>query len=276
MNQNQVLESSPQPFVLRPGEKCKLDKIESKPDVGKWDKKSARKRIKQNAIEMADLARRLYADNKKSVLLVLQGMDTAGKDGTIRAVMRGVNPRSCQVVSFKKPSEEELDHDFLWRIHRSIPRRGNIGIFNRSHYEDVLIVRVHNLVPKAVWQERYESINSFEKLLHDGGAVIVKCCLHISKETQRERLQARIDDPDAHWKFNPADLAERKLWDDYQQAYEAAITRCNTDYSPWYIIPSDRKWYRNLIVSELLLSKLKEIDPQYPPAEGDWTGMVVE
>ncbi len=276
MNDKHKTNEAPKPFVLAPGDACDLSQIPSNPDVGEWDKKSARERIEDNVKEMADLARRLYADNQRSVLLVLQGMDTAGKDGTIRSVMRGVNPRSCQVVSFKKPSEEELDHDFLWRVHRVVPRRGNIGIFNRSHYEDVLVVRVHNLVPEPVWQARYQTINAFEKLLHDCGTVIVKCCLHISKEIQRERLQARVDDPDSHWKFNPDDISERKVWDKYQEAYNAAITKCNTDYAPWYIVPSDRKWYRNLVVSQLLLEKLREINPKYPPAEGDWTGMVIE
>jgi PPK2 family polyphosphate:nucleotide phosphotransferase len=272
----------PPPHMLAPGETCHLDQFETCPpvegrekEIEGWDKKSAQKRITYNAKLMADLARRLYAENRRSILLVLQGMDTAGKDGTIRSVMRGINPRSCQVHSFKKPSEEELDHDFLWRVHKVVPRKGNIGIFNRSHYEDVLIVRVLDLVPKGVWEPRFETINIFEKALTEGGMVIVKCCLHISNETQRERLQARIDDPNAHWKFNPEDIEQRKRWPDYQKAYEDAITRCNTAHAPWYIVPSDRKWYRNLIVSELLLSKLQEIDPQYPAAERDWTGIVV-
>ena len=196
-------------------------------------------------------------------------MDTAGKDGTIRHVMRGVNPQSCQVVSFKQPSEEELDHDFLWRVHKVVPRKGNIGIFNRSHYEDVLIVRVQNLVPEKVWRPRYEQINVFEKILSDGGMTIIKCFLHISKDEQRERLQERVDDPDARWKFNIGDLEQRQHWSDYMKAYEEALWRCNTEHAPWYIIPSNRKWYRNLCVSELLLSKLKELDPKYPKPTED-------
>jgi PPK2 family polyphosphate:nucleotide phosphotransferase len=190
--------------------------------------------------------------------------------------MQGMNPTSCQVSSFKKPSEVELDHDFLWRIHQVVPRRGNIGIFNRSHYEDVLVVRVHSIVPKSQWSQRYELINEFEKLLHSCDTTVVKCFLHISKETQRERLQARLDDPNKHWKFNMGDLSERKLWDDYQEAYEAALSRCSTDHAPWHVIPSDRKWYRNLVVSELLKKTLEDLAPKFPEPEGDYDGVVVE
>jgi len=263
--------------TFKAGSKVKLADVASGPsDSLKLGKKLARKQIAANAVEMAELAKRLYAENKRSVLLVLQGMDTAGKDGTIRWVMRGMNPTSCGVTSFKKPSEEELDHDFLWRCHKAAPRKGNIGIFNRSHYEDVLIVRVHSLVPKSVWSQRYELINDWEKLLTASGTTVVKCFLHISKETQRLRLQERIDIPEKNWKFNPGDLAERKLWSDYQEAYEAALAKCNTDHAPWHIIPSDKKWYRNLVISQLLKSVLEELDPQYPDAEGDWSGMVVD
>jgi PPK2 family polyphosphate:nucleotide phosphotransferase len=190
--------------------------------------------------------------------------------------MRGVNPRSCQVVSFKKPSEEELDHVFLWRVHKVVPRKGNIGIFNRSHYEDVLVVRVHQLVPEGVWTQRYEQINAFEKLLVDTGTVVLKCFLLITKETQRERLQARIDDPRDHWKFNLNDLEERKKWDDYIAAYEDAITHCNTKHAPWYIIPSEKKWYRNLLVSELLRETIERLKPRYPNPVDAYRGLIVE
>ena len=254
---------------------CELSTIPTQIPDGKFSKKSAYRRIEENVEVMADLAKRLYAENQRSILLVLQGMDTAGKDGTIRAVMRGMNPTSCQVSSFKKPSEEELDHDFLWRIHQRVPRRGNIGIFNRSHYEDVLVVRVHNLVPESVWSKRYETINAFEKLLHDNGTTVVKCFLHISKETQRERLQARVDDPAKHWKFNLGDIEERKLWDDYQLAYQAALEQCNTEYAPWHIIPSDKKWARNLIVSEVLRATMEGLSPQFPSPKSDYTGLSV-
>lgn len=265
-----------EPFIVKPGQKVKLQDIPTDFRDTDFDKKSAYQQIEENAVEMADLAKVLYAENRRSILLVLQGMDTAGKDGTIRAVMKGMNPTSCQVSSFKKPSEEELDHDFLWRVHQVVPRRGNIGIFNRSHYEDVLVVRVHNLVPEKRWKRRYELINDFEKLLEETDTTIIKCFLHISKETQRERLQARLDDPDKHWKFNMGDLAERKKWDDYQEAYEAALEKCSTDHAPWFVIPSDRKWYRNLVVSELLKKTLKKMDPQTPAPEGDYDGLVVE
>jgi len=191
-------------------------------------------------------------------------------------VMTAVNPQSCQVVSFKQPSAEELDHDFLWRIHKAVPRRGHIGIFNRSQYEDVLVVRVHKLAPESEWKSRYERINEFEKLLVEGGITILKCFLHISKAEQRERLQARLDDPNKRWKFSHGDLAERKLWDDYQRAYEDALTKCNTDHAPWHIIPADRKWYRNLVISQLMRETLERMDPKYPPAAEGLENVVVE
>lgn len=265
-----------QPVTITPNSKVDLAKIKARPDVGKWDKESAYKQIKKNTRKSRDLAYRLYAENKRSVLLVLQGMDTAGKDGTIRVVMTGINPQSCQIVPFKQPSPEELDHDFLWRIHKAVPRRGNIGIFNRSQYEDVLVVRVHNLVPEAEWSTRYDRINEFEQMLTEGGVTIVKCFLHISKEAQRERLQARLDNPDKRWKFSKGDLKERKLWDDYQEAYRVALEKCSTEHAPWHVIPSDRKWYRNLVVSKLLLDTLENLDPQFPPSEAGLDGITVE
>ncbi|MEO0532136.1 MAG: polyphosphate kinase 2 family protein [Planctomycetota bacterium] len=265
-----------QPITAKPGETLKLDEIDPRKVEGGWDKESAAERIAENTARSQDLAYRLYAENKRSLLLVLQGMDTAGKDGTIRTVMSGINPQSCQITSFKQPSSEELDHDFLWRIHKAAPRHGEIGIFNRSQYEDVLIVRVHDLVPEVEWQSRYDRINDFERLLVEGGTTIVKCFLHIRKEEQRERLQSRLDNPTKRWKFSKGDLAERKLWGMYQTAYEAAVNRCNTDHAPWHVIPSDRKWYRNLIVSELLKNKLEAMDPQIPPAEEGLDGIIVE
>lgn len=250
--------------------------INTRPTDSGFDKNSANKQINKNARAMADLARRQYAQDRHAILLVLQGMDTSGKDGTIRTIMRGINPQSCQVTSFKVPSAEELDHDFLWRIHRAVPRLGNIGIFNRSHYEDVLIVRVHQLVPEKVWRKRYEQINAFEKILVENGTTIIKCFLHISKAEQKKRLQARIDNPHEHWKFNPQDLKERLRWDEYQAAYEDAISYCNTEHAPWHIIPSDKKWYRNLVVSNLLRCTLEKLDPQFPPANVDFANLVVE
>ncbi len=243
---------------------------------GEWTKKSSKTKIAENTATSRQLAYRLYAENQRAILLVLQGMDTAGKDGTIRTVMTGINPQSCQIVPFKQPSHQELDHDFLWRIHNAVPRRGNIGIFNRSHYEDVLVVRVHNLVPEAEWRGRYERINDFEKLLVEGGITVVKCFLHVSKEEQRERLQARLDNPDKRWKFSKADIEERRLWEDYQRAYEDALTYCNTVHAPWHIIPSDRKWYRNLTVSGILLKTLQQLDPQFPVCEEGLDDLVVD
>jgi len=207
---------------------------------------------------------------------VLQGMDTAGKDGTIRRVMSGINPRDCRVVSFKAPSQEELDHDFLWRVHRECPRRGEIGVFNRSHYEDVLIVRVRGLVKKEVWSARYDQINRFEQHLAENGTRIVKFFLHISKAEQKERLEARLADPSKNWKMNPTDLEERKLWDDYQRAYEDAISRCSTAHAPWFIIPADKKWFRDLAVSSIMVEMLEGMDLRYPKAEFDSSKIKVE
>ncbi len=264
------------PITFSSGKKIELKEIDPRKIDGDWDKESAAARISENTEESRHLAYRLYAENKRALLLVLQGMDTAGKDGTIRTVMTGINPQSCQITPFKQPSTEELDHDFLWRIHKAVPRRGNIGIFNRSHYEDVLVVRVHNLVPKEEWQGRYNRINEFEDMICEGGVKIVKCFLHVSKEEQKERLQARLDTPHKRWKFSKADLSERKLWDNYQQAYESALNKCNTKHAPWNIIPADRKWYRNLVVSELLRKTLEEMNPQFPECEPGLEDLVVE
>ena len=265
-----------QPLTVAPGTDVRLSDFDCRHVNGDWNKKSAAKQIERNTEVTRDLAYRLYAENTRAVLLVLQGMDTAGKDGTIRTVMTGVNPQSCQIVPFKQPSSEELDHGFLWRIHKAVPRHGNIGIFNRSQYEDVLVVRVHNLVPESEWSTRYDRINEFEQMLVESGTTIIKCFLHISKEEQRERLQARLDNPNKRWKFSKGDLAERKLWDDYQRAYEVALTKCNTKHAPWHIVPSDRKWYRNMTVSQILREKLEELDPQFPPSEEGLDGIVVE
>jgi PPK2 family polyphosphate:nucleotide phosphotransferase len=265
-----------QPLVAPVGKKVDLKDYDPRHEHGDWNKETAAQQIEENTAVSRDLAYRLYAENRRAVLLVLQGMDTSGKDGTIRTVLTGINPQSCHITSFKAPSEEELDHGFLWRIHMAVPRRGEIGIFNRSHYEDVLIVRVHKLVPEEEWKSRYDRINDFERLLSEGGITLVKCFLHISKEEQRERLQARLDDPNKLWKFNSGDLSERKLWDDYQQAYEDALTRCNTEYAPWHIIPADRKWYRNMVVSQILRKTLEDLNPQFPPSEAGLEGIVVE
>jgi PPK2 family polyphosphate:nucleotide phosphotransferase len=266
----------PQSLTPLPLSKVKLADFDPRYVDGDWNKLTARARIKENTEILAELAYRLYAERRRAVLLVLQGMDTSGKDGTIRKVTTGINPLSFQISSFKQPSAEELDHDFLWRIHQAAPNFGEIGIFNRSHYEDVLVVRVHKLVPKSVWKTRYDRINDFELLLVDNGVTLVKCFLQISKKEQRERLEARLKDPTKRWKFSRGDLKERELWDDYQEAYEDALMRCNTEHAPWHIVPADRKWYRNLVVSKLLREALEKMDPQLPPEEPGLDEIVVE
>ena len=265
-----------QPLSVAPGKRIRLERFDASYTGGVKNKKRARAELDENIVALADLGYRLYAENRRSLLLVLQGMDTAGKDGTIRHVMRGFNPQSCRVTSFKQPGVEELAHDFLWRISRAVPRKGSVGIFNRSHYEDVLVVRVHDLVPKKEWQSRYERINLFERMLADGRTTIVKVFLHISKEEQRRRLQSRLDNPDKRWKFSRADLQERGYWDDYQRAYEAALSRCNTKHAPWYVVPANHKWYRNLVISRILRKTLEKMAPQYPPAEKGLDQIVVE
>jgi PPK2 family polyphosphate:nucleotide phosphotransferase len=214
-----------------------------------------------------DLQERLYAEHRQSLLVIFQATDTGGKDSTIRRVFKGVNPQGVRVWSFKQPSQEELDHDFLWRYHQHTPAKGMINVFNRSQYEDVLIVRVKNLVPKETWRQRYELINHFEQLLTESGTRILKFFLNISKEEQKQRFQDRLDEPDKHWKFNSGDLTERELWDDYQEAYEAAIRQCSTKRAPWYAVPANHKWYRDLVVARAIRKTLEDMDPQYPPAE---------
>lgn len=254
---------------VEPGKKIRLQDIDPNDTGSLTGKKEAKKLLSKNIERMANLQNILYAQSKHALLIVLQAMDAGGKDGTIRKIMSGVNPQGVRVTSFKKPTEQELAHDFLWRIHKAAPARGMIAIFNRSHYEDVLVVRVHNIVPKPVWKARYEHINNFERLLTDSGVTILKFFLYISKEEQRERLQARLDQPHKRWKFNPADLDERNFWDDYMRAFEDALTRCSTDVSPWYIVPANKKWYRNLIISEKIVETLKSLGLKYPePAQG--------
>jgi PPK2 family polyphosphate:nucleotide phosphotransferase len=222
---------------------------------------------------LSDLQERLYAEGRvggrRSVLVVLQGMDTSGKGGTIRHVMGQVDPRGVSIKAFGPPTREELAHDFLWRIRAALPGAGIIGIFDRSHYEDVLIVRVHDLVPRSVWSRRYGTINRFESRLDGQDVRVLKVFLHISPEEQRERLLARLDDPTKHWKFNPRDLDERLRWHDYREAYQAALERCNTAAAPWYVVPADRKWYRNWAISRLLVEQLEDMDPQWPRADFD-------
>ncbi len=222
---------------------------------------------------LGELQELLYAQHKHKVLIILQGMDTSGKDGTVRHVMSGMSPAGVDVISFKKPTTEELDHDFLWRVHEQVPEIGEITVFNRSHYEDVLVVRVHDLVKEKVWRKRYEQINSFERMLTASGMVILKFFLHISKDEQRARLQERIDDPKKHWKFQHGDLEERKLWDDYMTAYEDVLKKTSTKSAPWYVIPANAKWYRNLVVADIITETLESLKMSYPKV--DLSGEVV-
>ena len=240
------------------------------------DKAETKKASAKLVEELADLQRRLWAEHRQSVLLVLQALDAGGKDGTIRKVFSGVNPQGVEVASFKVPSEVERDHDFLWRIHRRVPAAGHITVFNRSQYEDVLVVRVNELVPPSVWKARYGAIRDFEDHLVASGTVVVKVMLHISKDEQRERFQARLDDPKKRWKFSPADLEVRERWDDYQEAYADAIEKTSTDVAPWFVVPADRKWYRDWAVLQILLETLREMDPQFPAEQPGLDDLVIE
>jgi PPK2 family polyphosphate:nucleotide phosphotransferase len=238
-------------------------------------KKAGKQELKLLNTRFEALQELLYAEGKQKLLVVLQAMDTGGKDGVIRHVFDGVNPQGVKVASFKVPTPIELAHDYLWRVHPHTPGKGEITIFNRSHYEDVLVVRVHNLVPPDVWGKRYEHINTFERILVDEGTTIVKFFLHISKEEQKERLQARLDTPTKQWKFSTGDLKERALWDDYIQAYEAVLSKTSTEWAPWYIIPADRKWYRNLVIGTVLVETLEGFGMQYPEPEDDVENVVI-
>jgi PPK2 family polyphosphate:nucleotide phosphotransferase len=256
-------------LLVKPGKKVKLSDWDPEDTLG-WDKGHKMKDSLDKTIAKLDkLQYLLYAEHKRALLIVLQGLDAAGKDGTIRHVMSGVNPQGCKVTPFKKPSVEEAEHDFLWRIHKAIPELGDIGIFNRSHYEDVLVTRVHDLVPKDVWSKRYDQINGFEKMLHQNNVKILKFFLHISKDEQKSRFQQRIDDPDRRWKISEADFAERKYWDDYTKAYEAALEKCSTEHGPWYVIPSNKKWFRNLAVSHIITEALEGMNMKFPPPTVD-------
>lgn len=240
------------------------------------DKDAGRHVLKMLNNRFEELQELLYAEGKQKLLVVLQAMDTGGKDGVIRHVFEGVNPQGVKVASYKKPTPVELAHDYLWRVHQNTPGKGEIMIFNRSHYEDVLVVRVHNLVSPEVWQKRYDHINAFERMLADEGTTIVKFFLNISKEEQKERLQARLDTPTKQWKFSTGDLKERALWDKYLEAYEAVLSKTSTEWAPWYIVPSDRKWYRNLVIGTVLVQKLQGFDMKYPKAEEDLENIVIE
>ena len=238
------------------------------PFAGDEGKEAAKALFKAQKGRLAELQKTLYADGSKALLVVLQALDAGGKDGTIRKVMTGMNPQGVRVSSFKAPSEQERSHDFLWRVHASCPARGMIGVFNRSHYEDVLIARVRKLVPKRVWSARFEHINAFERLLEDEGTRVLKIYLHIGPEEQAERFEARLEDPSKRWKFNPEDLETRAHWDAYRKAFEEVFEHCSSPQAPWYIVPANRKWYRNVVVAQLLIEALDGMKLRYPqPAE---------
>lgn len=264
-------------YQVEPGKKVQLGERDPG-DTGdfKGGKEKGLKAVEKLNKELQELQELLYAEGRHKVLVVLQAMDTGGKDGTIRHVFEGVNPQGVKVASFKVPTSEELAHDFLWRAHKVVPANGEMVIFNRSHYEDVLVVRVHNLAPKEVWSKRYDQINAFEEMLAENGTTILKFFLHISKEEQKERLQARLDDPSKHWKFSVGDLEERKLWNDYQQAYEDVLNKTSKKHAPWYVVPADRKWYRDLVISTVLVDTLKDLKMKYPEPKDNLEGVVVE
>ncbi len=241
-----------------------------------WVKKPAKERFREEVAHVHQLHKRLFAERTTAVLLVLQGIDAGGKGGTIRSVLSQLNPAAVAVHPFKAPTDEELLHDYLWRVHAVTPERGTIGVFDRSHYEDVLVVRVRHLVPEEVWRRRYGHIRNFETELSDEGTVVVKIYLNVSKEEQRARLQDRIDSPDEQWKFRAGDLEDRALWDQYRVAYNDALSETSVEHAPWYIVPGDRKWVRNLTVAKILRHHLIEIDPHYPPADEPVDGIIVE
>lgn len=253
-------------FIVEPGKKAHLSKRDAANTLGiKEDEADTKPHVK----ELSELQDRLYADKRRALLVVLQGVDAGGKDGTIGHIFSGVNPQGCQVTAFKQPTDEELGHDFLWRVHHATPARGLIGIFNRSHYEDVLVARVHKLVEKSVWSKRYRQINDFEKELDENNVTILKFYLHISNEEQRRRLKERLDDPKKNWKLSAQDFREREHWDGYMAAYEDALTRCSTKHAPWYIVPSDHKWFRNYAIGVIVNDTLKQMKLRYPKATID-------
>lgn len=263
--------------IVHPGSTISLKKIDPEATYPEnLDRDDGEKEWNELKTQLTELQPLLYAERLHKVLIVLQATDTGGKDGAIRHVFSGVNPQGIRIASFKAPSQSELDRDYLWRIHAQVPARGEITVFNRSHYEDVLIVRVHNLVPKKVWSRRYDHINAFEQMLADEGVTILKFFLHISRNEQAKRLAERLADPEKHWKFNPGDLKERALWDDYAEAYEQMLEKTSTDCAPWFVIPSNRKWYRNLAITRVLVKTLQGLNMQYPKPDFDPSSVKIE
>jgi PPK2 family polyphosphate:nucleotide phosphotransferase len=260
---------------IEPESAPKLTQRDAGARPGDLKKSEGLARLAELTARLEELHDRLWAEATRAVLLVLQGVDASGKDGTIKHVLQGVNPQGCRIVSFKAPSATELAHDYLWRVHANCPQRGELGIFNRSHYEDVIAVRVRKLAPKDVWQKRYAHIREFERMLVDEGTHVVKVCLHVSREEQGKRLQERLDTPEKRWKFRRGDLDDRALWDDFAEAYEDAIRETSTEWAPWHVVPSDHNWVRNLSVAEILVQMFERLDPQFPPADPGLDGLKV-
>ncbi len=257
-----------------PGKKVRLSDFNPSDTAG-MTKAQANDALDHLRDRIKDLQEMLYAQSGQALLVIFQAMDTGGKDGVIKDVFKGVNPIGLRIASFKVPTSTELAHDFLWRVHQQVPPKGYIGIFNRSHYEDVLVVRVNELVPKSVWKGRYDHINHFERLLTDTGTRVIKFYLNISKDEQKERLQARLDNPDKHWKFSLGDLPVRAKWDDYMAAYQAALTECNTSHAPWVVVPSNRKWFRNIVVAQTIVNTLESMSLRFPAPEADLSNVVI-
>jgi len=251
-------------FRVKPGSRVRLDRIDADFKDKHEDQASALGEIEKFMLQLRELQYLLYAEDRRSLLIILQAMDAGGKDGTINHVLGNMNPQGAKVYGFKVPSAEEAAHDFLWRIHQAAPQRGQVAIFNRSHYEDVLVSRVHNLVPKKVWSKRYDLINDFEKNLVDNGTHILKFYLHISADEQLRRFKQRLDDPARHWKISDSDYKEREYWDDYTKAFEDALSNCSTAHAPWFVIPADHKWFRNLAVSQIVVETLESLKMQFP------------
>ena len=263
--------------MVKPGTKVRL--ADHDPSYSGEYKKTGpetQSHLDEDIQSMAALQEKLYAESKQALLIVLQAMDAAGKDGTIKHVMTAFNPQACNVASFKAPTPQDLSHDFLWRVHQHVQAKGEVTIFNRSHYEDVLVVRVHKLAPEKVWKKRFEQINEFEELLVESGTRVLKFFLHISKEEQLARFRDRVNDPTKHWKLSPTDMPERELWDDYVAAFEETFTRTSTKVAPWYIVPANAKWYRNLVVADIVEKTLREMDPQWPEPKVDVSKIVLK
>ena len=264
-------------FKAKVGESVDLQTIDpSSISFQKGKRRSdVKKRLKELNAKLSVLQSTIYAEEKHKVLVVLQAMDAGGKDGTIKKIFTGINPAGVRVESFKKPSTVELAHDYLWRVHSKVPKKGEITVFNRSHYEDVLVVRVMDLVDESVWKRRYQQIVDFERLLHDEGTTVIKIFLHISRDEQRKRLQDRLDVPEKNWKFKARDLEHREMWDKYMQAFQDAVSQTTTEFSPWFVVPANKKWYRDLVISEIMVQTLENLNPKYPISDEDLTQIII-